>query len=119
MKSLDVLGLGEVPLPTHRAWRKVRASASASEFPHDSQMALLCPGAGRAWWFDVCGTGFVPHCLLLLCFRSSPGSCGGSSFPSALCCTFLVAAVTWAELLFVSEEASATLGRDERLRDPS
>lgn len=40
MKSLDVLGLGEVPLPTHRAWRKVRASASASEFPHDSQMAL-------------------------------------------------------------------------------
>lgn len=46
-------------------------------------------------------------------------SCGGSSFPSALCCTFLVAAVTWAELLFVSEEASATLGHDERLRDPS
>ena len=91
---------------------------SASEFFHDSQVALLCPGAGRSWWFDVCGTGFTLDCLLLLCFRPSPGSCG-VSFPSPLCCTFLVAAVTWTELFFMSEEASATLGNDERLRDPS
>lgn len=94
-------------------------SASASEFFHDSQVALLCPGAGSSWWFDVCGTGFTLDCLLLLCLRYSPGSCGVSSFPSPLCCTFLVAAVTWTELFFVSEEASATLGHDERLRDPS
>ena len=49
----------------------------------------------------------------------APGSCGVLSFPSSLGRTFLVAAVTRAELFFVSEEASATLGHDERLRDPS